>query len=104
MGGVNVGGRRIKCIRFADVMALLVEDERMLKNMLMELNDRCEDYWMKINGNKTKTMAIGWKPKKIELRIKYESVEQVDSFKYLGFNISSNRKLLPRSKTDDSNG
>ena len=26
-GGVNIGGRRIKCIRFADDMALLAEDE-----------------------------------------------------------------------------
>ena len=40
-------------IRFAYDMALLAEDERMLKNMLMELNDRCEDYGMKININKT---------------------------------------------------
>ena len=35
-GGVNIGGRRIKCMRFANDMALLAEDERMLKNMLME--------------------------------------------------------------------
>ena len=46
--GVNIGGRRIKCIRFADVMALLAEGERMLKNMSMELNDRCKDCEMKI--------------------------------------------------------
>ena len=45
-GGVNIGGRRIKCIRFADDMALLAEDERMLKNMLMELNNRREDYFI----------------------------------------------------------
>ena len=57
-GGVNIGGRRIKCIRFADDMALLVEDERKLKNILKKLNDRCEDYGMKININKTKTMVI----------------------------------------------
>ena len=50
---VNIEGRRIKCIRFVDNIALLVEDERMLKNMLMELNDRCEDYGMKININNT---------------------------------------------------
>ena len=37
--GVNIGGRRIKYIRFADDMVLLAEDERMLKNILMELND-----------------------------------------------------------------
>ena len=29
-------------------------------------------------------------PMKIDMRIKDESVEQVDSFKYLGYNISSN--------------
>ena len=50
-GGVNTGGRRIKCIKFSDDMALLTEDERVVKNMLMELNDRCEDYGMKIKYN-----------------------------------------------------
>ena len=51
-------------------MALLTEDERMLKNMLMELNDRCEDYGMKININKTKIMVIRRKPKKIHMGVK----------------------------------
>ena len=89
-GGVNIGGRRINCIRFADDMALLAEDGSMLKNMLMELNDRCDEYGMKININKMKIMVTGRKPKKIEMQIKDESVEQVDSFKYLGCNISNN--------------
>ena len=88
--GVNIGGRRIKCIRFANDMALLAEDGRMLQNMLMELYDRSEDYGMKINITKTKTIVIGRKPKKIDMEIKDESVEQADSFKYLGCNISSN--------------
>ena len=51
-GVVNIGGRRIKFISFADDMALLAEDKIMLKNMLMELM-RCEDYGMKINISKT---------------------------------------------------
>ena len=38
-GGVNIAGKAIKCIGFADDMALLAEDERMLKNMLLELNE-----------------------------------------------------------------
>ena len=62
----------------------------MQKNVLMELNDRCEDYGMKINISKTKVMVIGRKPKKIDIRIKDESVEHVDSFKYLACIISSN--------------
>ena len=39
MGGVNIGGRKIKCIRFADDTALLAEGERMLKNVLIDVND-----------------------------------------------------------------
>ena len=44
---------------------------------------------MKVNISKTKATVIGRKPKKIGIRIKDESVEQVDSLKYLGCNISS---------------
>ena len=40
--------------------------------------------------NKTNAMVIGRKLKNIDIRIKDESVEQVDSFKYLGCNNSSN--------------
>ena len=80
-GGVNIGGRRIKCIILADDMALLAEDERMLKDVQMELNDRCEAYGMKININKTKDIVIGKNPKKIDIRVKDESVEEVNSVK-----------------------
>ena len=66
-GGVNIRERRITCIRFADDMALLAEDDRMLKNMVMELNERCEDYGMKINISKMKAMGIGRKPEKIDI-------------------------------------
>ena len=64
-------------------MDLLAEDERTLKNMLIDLNDRCENYGIKININETKAMVIGRKPKKIDIRIKDESVEQLGSLKYL---------------------
>ena len=88
----------IKCIRFAVDMALLAEDEKMLKNMLMELNERCEDYGMKINISKTKAMVMGRKPKKIGMLIKYESVEEVDNFKYLVCNISRNMNCYQEVK------
>ena len=69
----------MKCIRSADDMALPAEDERMLKNMLMELNERCEDYGMKINISKMEAMVIGRKPRYIDIRIEGESIEQVDN-------------------------
>ena len=70
----------------------------MLKNMLMDLNERCEDYGKKIIISKTKAMVIGRKPKKTHIRIKGESIEQVDSFKYLGCNISSNMNCCQEGK------
>ncbi|KAJ4436924.1 hypothetical protein ANN_17056 [Periplaneta americana] len=79
MGGVIVRGRRIKCIRFADDMALFAEEEMILRDMLLELNDNCEQYGMKTNANKTKTILVGRKVKKINLRI----LSEADSFKYL---------------------
>ncbi|KAJ4442575.1 hypothetical protein ANN_04162 [Periplaneta americana] len=41
MGRVIIGGRRIKCIRFADDMGLVAEDETILKDMLLQRNDSC---------------------------------------------------------------
>ena len=53
---------------------------------------------MKINISKTKAMVIGRKSKKIDIRIKGESIEQVDSFKYLRCNISSNMNCCQEVK------
>ncbi|KAJ4445719.1 hypothetical protein ANN_12404 [Periplaneta americana] len=85
-------------VDFTDDMALLAEEEMILKNMLLELNDSCEQYEMKINANKTKSMVIGRKIQKINLRILNEAVEQVDSFKYLGCTISSNMNCCQKVK------
>ena len=57
----------------------------------------CEDYGMKININKMKAMVIRRKPKKIDMQMK-ESIEQMDSFKYLGCNISSNMNCCQEIK------
>ena len=43
-------------------------------------------------------MVIGRKPKKVHIRIKGESIEEVDSFKYLGCNISSNMNCCQEVK------
>ncbi|KAJ4435179.1 hypothetical protein ANN_23755 [Periplaneta americana] len=49
MEEIIVGGRRKKCIRFADDMALLAEEKVILKDMLLELNASCEQHGMKMN-------------------------------------------------------
>ncbi|KAJ4433488.1 hypothetical protein ANN_15791 [Periplaneta americana] len=61
MGGVIVEGRRIKCIRFAD-------DSRRDDTKGYANGAKCEQYG-KINANKTKTMVVGRKIKKINVRM-----------------------------------
>ena len=46
----------------------------------MELNDRFEEYGMKINISKTKVVVIGRKPKNIDMRIRRTS----EQFQILG--------------------
>ena len=58
---------------------------------------RCENYGMKININETKAMVIVRKQAD-SMQIKGESIEQVDSFKYLGCNISSNMNCCQEVK------
>ncbi|KAJ4445703.1 hypothetical protein ANN_12388 [Periplaneta americana] len=53
MGGVIVRGRRINYVKFADDMALLAEEETVLRDMLLELNDSCdEDHSHRKKNNK----------------------------------------------------
>ena len=96
-GGVNIGGKKIKCIRFANDMALLAEEEQMLKNMLMDLNDMLglwdEDKYKEDEGH-----GYRKKQKKIDIRIKDESVEEVDSSKCLGCHINSDTNCCQEVK------
>ncbi|KAJ4442563.1 hypothetical protein ANN_04150 [Periplaneta americana] len=64
-------------------MALLAEEETILRDMLLELNDSCEQYVMKINANKTKTMTVGRKIKKKYQKEKKEVVGPLTEKKLL---------------------
>ncbi|KAJ4451936.1 hypothetical protein ANN_03417 [Periplaneta americana] len=55
---------------------LVAREEIILRDMLVEINDGCEQYEMKIKTNKTKTTVIGRKVKTVNLRILNEAVEQ----------------------------
>ncbi|KAJ4434652.1 hypothetical protein ANN_23217 [Periplaneta americana] len=101
MGRVKVGGRRIKCIRFADDMALLAKEETILSDMLLELNDSCEQCGMKIDANKMEAKIIARKMK-VNLEILNEAVEQVNSFKYWGYCTIS--KYAIRKVQDNTEG
>ena len=55
--GVNISGRNINNLRYADDTTLMAESEGELKSLLMKVNEESEKVDLKLNIQKTKIMA-----------------------------------------------
>lgn len=90
-GGVEVRGTKIKCLLYADDIAILSESEDMMQIMLNRTHDYCQKWDLQVNTSKTKTMIFSKKfrknPKK-KFFIDRERIEIVKNFKYLGITIT----------------
>ena len=58
-GGINIAGRNINNLRYADDTTLMVESEEELKSFLMKVKKESEKVGLKLNIQKTKIMASG---------------------------------------------
>ena len=54
---IKIAGRNINSLRYADDTTLMAESEEELKNFLMKLKEESEKVGLKLNIQKTKTMA-----------------------------------------------
>ena len=94
--GIKIAGRNINNLRYADDTTLMAESEE-LKSLLMKVKEENEKVGLKLNIQKTKTMASGpvtsW-------QIDWETVETVADFIFLGSKITADgdcsRLLLGR--------
>ena len=57
--GIKVAGRNINNLRYADDTTLMAESEKELKSLLMQVKEESEKVGLKLNMQKTKTMACG---------------------------------------------
>ena len=57
--GINIAGRNINNLRYADDTTLMAESEEELKSLLMKLKEESEKIGLKLNIQKTKIMASG---------------------------------------------
>ena len=76
-GRIKISGRNINNLRYADDTTLMAESEEELKSLLMKMKEETEKVGLKLNIQKTKTMASGpitsWE-------IDGETVETVSDF------------------------
>ena len=84
--GINIAGRNIHNLRYADDNSLMAESEEELKSLLMKVKEESEKVGLKLNIQKTKIMVSGpitsW-------QIDGETVETVTDYILLCFKISS---------------
>ena len=84
--GIKISGRKINSLRYADDTTLMAESEEELKSLLMRVKEENEKVGLKLNIQKTKTMASGsitsW-------QIEEERVEAVTDFIFLGSKITA---------------
>ena len=57
--GIKTAGRNINNLRYADETTLMAESEEKLKSLLMKVKEESENVGLKLNIQKTKTMASG---------------------------------------------
>ena len=83
--GINIAGRNINNLRYADDTTLRAESEEELKSLLMKVKEN-EKVGLKLNIQKTKIMASGpltsW-------QIDGETVATVTDFNFLGSKITA---------------
>ena len=78
--GIKIAGRNINNIRYAGDTTLTTESEEEIKSLLMKVKEESEKVGLKLNIQKTKTMASGpitsW-------QVDGETVETVTDFIFL---------------------
>ena len=57
--GIKIGGRNINNLRFADDTTIMAESKEELKSLLMKVKEKSEKPGLKLNIQKSKTMASG---------------------------------------------
>ena len=102
--GIKIAGRITNNLRYADDTTLMAESEVELKSFLMKVREESEEAGLKLNIQKTKTMAsspiISW-------QIDGETMETVRRFIFLGSKItagsdySHENMLVPWKKSCD---
>jgi hypothetical protein len=81
-GGIQIGGRKITNLRYADDIVFLAGSEKELQDIVSRLERVGEKRGLRINLNKTKVMALNGAT--CNIWVKGKKLEQVETFHYLG--------------------
>ena len=94
--GIKIAGRNINNLRYADDTTLMAESEEEPRSLLIKVKEETEKAGLKINIQKTKTMASG---PITSSQIDRETMETVTDFNFLGSKITADGDWSHEIKT-----
>ncbi|CAF4744203.1 unnamed protein product [Pieris macdunnoughi] len=83
--GLNIDGRKLHLLRFADDIVLFEENPHKLGEMIQDLNKESEKVGLKMNTSKTKLLSNSVP---YEIKLNNQPLEYVEEYIYLGQIIS----------------
>ena len=94
--GINIDGRNINNLRYADDTTLMAESKEELKSLLMKVKEESEEAGLKLNIQKTKIMASS---PITSCQIDGETMETVTAFIFLSSKITADGDCSHEIKT-----
>ena len=91
MPGIEINGRNVNNVRYADDTVLIAEKECDLQNMVDVIVRESDKMGLDLNAKKTEVMVVTrYKERpKCNIKVNQNNLSQVESFKYLGTMITS---------------
>ena len=86
---VNINGRAIRDLRYADDTALLSKSEEGLRNLVEAVKEHSEAKDLMLNVKKTKIMDTDKCTQKSNIQLNGETLENVEYFEYLGARVEN---------------
>ena len=84
IGTVNIGGKIITNLRFADDIDGLAGSASEISNLIQKIDSTSRKYGMEINATKTQIMTNSEGNFTSEIKINNDTLKIVETFKYLG--------------------
>lgn len=94
-GGIKLKGEKVYTLAYADDLVLLAEEEDGMRAMMSRLEGYMREKRLKVNAEKSKIMRFGkggGRKRKIRWSWEGRKMEEVNSFKYLGYVFQRNGK------------
>ena len=88
--GLKVGGQIVNNMRNADDTVLIATSEQSLQRLLDIVSAHSESNGLSLNTKKTVCMTVS--KQEVPPQCKNQTIKQVNSFKYLGFTLTSDAK------------